>query len=291
MPVSSWRYMAKEAQSDLRIIDEFDFEAFWAKHGKKITIVVLVIVAFGGILLFRQNQANQRLEQAAASLAAARDMTSLEQVAQEFAGTPTALEALARMADEQYRESKYTDATATFERILKEFPSHPLAESARLGLATIQEAEGNFDAAKKSYGTIIESNPTGFTVLGAKLGVARCSEALGQFKEARQLYEEVGAQATPWRQEAYLRWTVLGRDIAPLTSTGAESVPATPPSAPALGMPPAKMYSRKIFSGKVERPCPMCFFGLDSYFPLSDSCAHLEAIPLLKGQVTDGGKL
>jgi tetratricopeptide (TPR) repeat protein len=210
--------MAKEAQSDLRIIDEFDFEAFWAKHGKKITIGALAIVAFGGILLFRQNQANQRLEQAAASLAAARDLTSLDQVAREFSGTPTALEALARMADEQYREGKYAEATATFERILKEFPSHPLAESARLGLATIQEAEGNFDVAKASYGTIIESNPNGFTVLGAKMGMARCLEALGQSKEARQLYEEVGALATPWRQEAYLRWTVLGREL-PATST------------------------------------------------------------------------
>ena len=127
--------MAKEAQSDLRIIDEFDFEVFWAKHGKKITIGVLVVVAFGGILLFRQNQANQRLEQAAASLTAARDLASLEQVAREFAGTHTALEALARLADEQYHEGKYAEATATFERILKEFPSHPLVESARLGLA------------------------------------------------------------------------------------------------------------------------------------------------------------
>jgi predicted negative regulator of RcsB-dependent stress response len=232
--------MAKEAQSDLRITDQFDFEVFWADHGKKITIGALAVVVFGGILLFRQNQANQRLEQAAASLAAARDLASLEQVAREFAGTYTALEALTRLANEQYHEGKYADAAATFERILKEFPSHSLAESARLGLATIQEAQGSFDAARKSYETIVESNPTAFTITGAKLGMARCLEALGQSKEARQLYEEVGAQGTPWRQEAYLRWTVLGRDLPPTATMGAGPVATTPPSTPPAVMSPAK---------------------------------------------------
>jgi predicted negative regulator of RcsB-dependent stress response len=223
--------MAKEAQNDLRITDQFDFETFWAEHGKKILIGVLAIVALGGIFLFRQNQANQRLEQAAARLATARDPASLEQVAREFAGTYTALEALSRLADEQYGAGRYADAAATFERILKEFPSHSLAESARLGLAEIQEAQGNFDAAKQSYATIIESNPTGFAMIAAKMGMGRCSEGLGQSKEARQFYEEVlvGAQGSPWRQEAYLRWTVLGRVVQPAITNGAEPAASSAP--------------------------------------------------------------
>jgi predicted negative regulator of RcsB-dependent stress response len=223
--------MAKEAQNDLRITDQFDFEVFWAEHGKKILIGVLAIVALGGIFLFRKNQADQRLEQAAARLATARDPASLEQVAREFAGTYTALEALSRLADEQYHEGKYSDAAGTFERILKEFPSHPLAESARLGLAEIQEAEGNFEAAKQLYATIVALNPTGFAVIAAKMGMGRCSEALGQSKEARQLYEEVlvGAQGSPWRQEAYLRWTVLGRVVQPPATNAAEPAASSAP--------------------------------------------------------------
>lgn len=234
--------MAKEAQNDLRITGQFDFETFWAEHGKKIVIGVLAVVAFGGVLLFRQNQANQRLEQATASLAAAHDLASLDQVAREFAGTYAALEALSRLADEQYHVGKYADAAGTFERILREFPSHPLAESARLGLAGIQEAEGNFEPAKRSYATIIESNPTGFNVTAAKMGMARCSEALGQSKEARQLYEEVtvSAPGSPWRQEAYLRWMVLGRELPSPATTGAEPAAATPPLLSPLGMTPAK---------------------------------------------------
>lgn len=237
--------MAKEAQGDLRIIEQFDLETFWAEHGKKIGIAVLAVVALGGVLLVRQNQANQRLEQAAASLATAYDPASLEQVAREFAGTQTALEALSRLAEVQYYQGKYADATGTFERILKEFPSHPLAESARLGLASVQEAEGNLEAAKGSYARIVESNPTAFTVTAAKMGMARCSETLGQAKEARQIYEEimVGAQGSPWYQQAYLRWMELGRELPPMPSPGAEPAAAAPlprqPSIP-LGRTPAE---------------------------------------------------
>ncbi|HUJ11924.1 MAG TPA: tetratricopeptide repeat protein [Verrucomicrobiae bacterium] len=234
--------MAKEAQSDLRIIDEFDFEAFWAQHGKKIVIGILAVVAFGGVLLFRENQANQRLEQASASLAAARDPAALEAVARDFAGTSAALEALSRLADEQFRAGQYAEATATFNRILKEFSSQPLAESARLGLAAVQEGQGNYEAAKESYALIVESNPTGFTATAAKMGMARCSEALGQAKEARQLYEEVlvNTQGSLWRQEAYLRWTVLGREVPPSPATGTEAPSANPAASLPLGMAPAK---------------------------------------------------
>jgi predicted negative regulator of RcsB-dependent stress response len=236
--------MTNEAQSDLRITDQFDLETFWAEHGKKIGIAVLAILALGGVMLYRQNQASQRLEQAASSLATAYDPASLEQVAHEFAGTPAALEALSRLADLQYHEGKYADATRTFEQILKEFPSQPLAESARLGLAAIQEAEGNFEAAKASYAQIVGSNPTGYTVTSAKMGMARCSEALGQQKEARQLYEEVmvGDQRSPWSQEAYLRWMVIGRELPSTPATGTKSAAAPLTSQPPipLGTPPAE---------------------------------------------------
>ena len=215
--------MARIAQNDLRITDQFDLEAFWTKHGKKIIIAVLALVAFGGILLFRQNQANQRVEQAAATLAMARDPASLEQVARDFAGTQTALEALSRLGDIQYHEGKYSEATSTYERILKDFASNPLSESARLGLAAVREAQGNFDAAKGFYSRIVESSPTSFIGSAARMGMARCLEMLGQPKEARQVYEEImaAAQGSPWHQMAYLRWMVLGREL-----------PASLPSAP-----------------------------------------------------------
>jgi TolA-binding protein len=152
------------------------------------------------------------------------------------------LEALIRLGDMQYREGKYTEATATYERILKDFPSNPLAESALLGLAAVQEAQGNFDAAKGLYSRIVESSPTSFIATAAKMGAARCLEALGQTKEARQVYEEILAtgRGSPWRVEAYLRWVILKREL-PLTASS-EAKPAQgsplsnwPPTPPTSG--------------------------------------------------------
>ena len=217
--------MAQEAQNNPRITDQFDFETFWAENGRKIIIGVLAVIAFGGGVLLWQQRSNQRMELAADSLAKASDPASLEQVAREFPGTQTALEALSRLSDIQYREGRYAEATATYERILRDFPSNSLAESARLGLAAVQEAQGNIEAAKGLYSRIAESSPTSYIASAARMGAARCLEALGQAKEARQLYEELlsAPQGSPWRSEAYLRWVVLKRELPPAASSGAES--------------------------------------------------------------------
>ena len=222
--------MAREAQNDLRITDQFDLEAFWAQNGTKVIIGVLAVVVFGGGLLYWQYQSNQRMEQAADSLARASDPAALEQVAREYQGTQTALEALYRLSNMQYAEGKYAEATGTFEKVLKDFPSDPLADSARLGLAEIQEAQGNFEAAKGLYMRIIESSPTSFIATGAKMGAARCMESLGQLKEARQLYEEIlsTGRGSVWASEAYLRWVILKRELPAVPSAAAEPAQAGP---------------------------------------------------------------
>jgi TolA-binding protein len=222
--------MAREAQNDLRITDQFDFELFWAKNGKKIIIGIVAVVAFGGGVLYWQYRSNQRMEQAAASLARANNPASLEGVAREFQGTRTALEALYRLSDLQYRDGRYAEATATYERILKEYPSDPLAESARLGLAAVQEAQQNFEVAKGLYLRIVESAPTSFLAPAAKMGAARCMEALGQAQAARQLYEEVlaGARGSAWASEAYLRWMIVKRELPASPSSDKQPIRTSP---------------------------------------------------------------
>jgi tetratricopeptide (TPR) repeat protein len=183
------------------------------------------------------------MEQAATSLAMANDPASLEQVAGEFAGTQTALEALSRLGDLQYHSGRYAEAASTYDKILREYASNPLAESARLGLAAIQEAQGNFDAARGSYWRIVELNPASFIAIAARMGTARCLELLGQAREARQIYEEMlaGLQGSPWQQEAYLRWVTLGRDLPAISPSATEPEQGTQllnqPSFPLGGIP------------------------------------------------------
>lgn len=209
--------MAQDAQDGLRITDQFDFEVFWANHGKRITIAVVVIVALGFVLLYRQHQSSLQAEQAAEALARAADVSSLEQVIRSFPGSQSAAAALSRLADLYFRNGRFADAANTYQRIERDFPGHPLAESAKLGVATILEAQGNWDGAKAEYLQILNVNPNSYIVNAAKMGLARCLEIQGQKKEAAQYYQEVAvsAQNSPWFQQAYLRLLVLNRDVMP----------------------------------------------------------------------------
>jgi tetratricopeptide (TPR) repeat protein len=209
--------MAHDAQDDLRITDEFDFEVFWAKHGNQITGVFVAAVAIVLILLYWQHQTSSRAEEAATRLQRAMDVPALEQVVRDFPGSPSAGDALMRLGDLYYRNGQYTEAASTYQRLIKDFSTYPLADSGKLGLATILEAQGNFDGARAQYVQIVNSNPGSYVANSAKMGLARCLEALGQKKEARQIYEEMLAlgQNSPWFGQAYLRWVVLTRDAQP----------------------------------------------------------------------------
>jgi len=237
--------MAPEAQDDLRITDQFDFEVFWEKHGKQITGGVIAVAALGLVLLYWQHQTNFRAQQSTQRLAHATDSGALLAIARDFPNSPVAVEALARLADLYYRNGRYPEAASTYQSIIKDYPGNPLAVSSKLGLGETQEAQGNLDGAKAQYLQIINSEPNSYIANDARMGLARCLEIQGQKKEARQLYEELLAagQNSPWFEKAYLRMVVLNRDVVPEPRSegaqgGAANLPATPALASGLQLPP-----------------------------------------------------
>jgi TolA-binding protein len=231
--------MARDAQDELRITNQFNFEVFWAEHGKRITTAVVAIGILGFVLLYWQHQSSQQGEQAADRLAHATDLASLEQVTRDYPKSPVAAEALSRLADVYYRNGKYAEAASTYERIARDFPTHPLAESAKVSLAGILEAQGNLEGASTQYSQIINSGPNSYVANAAKMGLARCLEGQGRKKEARQLYEEILAsgQNSPWFSQAYLQWVVLNRDALPEKVEESSAKPTTTPPQGALQLP------------------------------------------------------
>ena len=123
-----------------------------------------------------------------------------------------------RLGDLQFQGGRYAEAGGVYQQFLNQFPRNFLAPAAMLGLASVPEAQGNYEVARSQYTQLAASNPAGYTTLAARMGVARCAELLGQAKEARQLYEELiaSAQNSPVQGEAYVRWTVLARQQAPV---------------------------------------------------------------------------
>lgn len=231
--------MARDAQDNLRITNQFDFEVFWSEHGKRITTAVVAVVILGFVLLYWRHQSSVQVEEAAGSLARATDVASLEQVIRDFPKSPVVVDALSRLAELYYRNGKYAEAASTYERITRDFPTHPLAESAKMSLAEILEAQNNLDGAGGQYLQIINSSPNSYVANSAKMGLARCLEGQGRKKEARQVYEEILAsgQNSPWFTQAYLQWVVLNRDAVPEKVEESSTKPATAPSQGGLQMP------------------------------------------------------
>lgn len=209
-------------------LEQFEPDLFWENHRHKILYGTVALLVIFGIAFFWQNQRSQAQERAAARLAQAADVSALQQLIQEYPKNDITTPALLKLGDLNYRAKQYVEAVAAYEKLLASFPTHALADGARLGLAAVKEAQGSFEEARGLYQQIVGSNPNGYAALSARMGIARTTELLGQKKEARQLYEEVLmlAQGSSRQQEAFIRWTVLGREMPP--TPAADPVPATP---------------------------------------------------------------
>ena len=233
--------MADRSDTDLRIVDQFDWNVFWERHGNKIVLLVGVLLLIGIGLLYRQKQIAQEAGRAATRLAEAHDIKSLEDIVREYPRTETAAQALLRLAEMQYRAGQYPDAAASYQKFRQQFPRHGLVESADLGLAAIKEAQGDLAGAQNDYLRVANLYPNGYTSLASRIGAARCAEALGQRQQAQQLYEEVMAQGqdTPWYSTAYVRSRVLGREPAPGTTNAPPAAATVMPQLPATAPTPA----------------------------------------------------
>ena len=221
--------MAETSQTD-SYLKQFEPDVFWQKHRRQIVWGLVAVLTVGVLAYLWQWKQTQQAEAAAAKLADARDIPALTQVIKDYPGQEMAAQALLRVADMQYSAGRYADAASSYQQFLKDFSNHALRDSAQFGLAAIAEAQGEYEQARSQYNTM--AGGRSYVSVGARLGVARCTELLGQVREARQLYEELMAsvQGTPWQAEAYMRYTVLGRDVPK------QAAPSFPP-APAQTAP------------------------------------------------------
>ncbi len=234
--------MADTSKQDIEFLKQFEPDVFWQQYGKKILTGLAVILAVGLFVYFRQRQAAEQEQTAAAQLAGAQDPGTLQRLAQEYRGRPIGAQALLRLAHLEAREGRYPEAAEAFKSFLAQYPSHPMTDTAEFGLAAIQEAQGDFQGAKTQYEQIARNRPGSYTAIAAKLGYARCCEALGLTKEALQAYEELRPQVrgSAWETEVNLRWMVLSRTQPPATAASepAEVKPTIVPLEPSPATQP-----------------------------------------------------
>lgn len=208
--------MEQLPKTDVRVVDQFNFEQLWAQYGSRVLTGATVVVVVFLVIVLWQRQTNEKQEAASVTVAESTDPASLDSVAREFSGKDVGAQALLRLGDVQFNSGRYSDAAATYSRFLSEYPHHEFVDAAALGQAASAESSGDLATAKSLYQQFASTKPSGFLAIAARVGAARCMQGLSQTNEARQAYEELlpAVQGTTWQAEVYLRWVELSRSIS-----------------------------------------------------------------------------
>ncbi|MBI3880896.1 MAG: tetratricopeptide repeat protein [Verrucomicrobia bacterium] len=220
----------------------------WFETNKQRLIigVVAALAAVGGWYLY-QDQLEKKEREAGRALTALNtsanrvtgpSASDYLKVAEKFAGTPAAQQAMFLAASAYFDANEYDRARGQFDQYLKKYADGPFVPAAQLGIAASLEATGKRDEALAAYQNVFTRFPNDAVASQAKLAAARLLDAKGQPAEAMKLYREFerGGNPTSWGQEAMRRREALLRQHPELTPTNA---PAPSSSVPMLTPPPA----------------------------------------------------
>ncbi len=186
-----------------RLIDRLT--SYWNRFGRiaLITLGVAAVVAVAAFLVQRSRAADER--QAAARLAEAslqywqnaydRSLQGARQVAEQWPGTPSGVDALRLAGDSYFWMGNYKDASAQYESYLAKRKSGVLADAVRRSLAYTLESNRQPKEAAAQYEALVGKfdRESSAEFLYA---AARCYLALNQPREAearlKRLADEYG---------------------------------------------------------------------------------------------------
>jgi tetratricopeptide (TPR) repeat protein len=171
-----------------RLVDE---SSSWLQENQKIifaSIALILLISAAGVWWWQGRQARE--SQAAALLLKATEITAWQQIADEYAGTPSAPLALMRLAGEAREKSDWEKTLVSLERFIREYPSHSFLPAVQLSRAQVLEAAGKQDEALLAYEKIHQAKPTHLYSGAAVLGLARIQQAKGNLTAARTLLSD-----------------------------------------------------------------------------------------------------
>jgi len=186
-----------------RLIDSLT--SFWNRYGRValIALGVVAAVAVGALLVQRSRAADE--EQAAGKLAEAnihfwqgaydRSLQGARQVAEQWPGAPSGVDARRLAGDSYFWLGNYKEAAAEYRRYLERRKSGLLADAVRRSLAYTLESDQQPKEAAAAYeelvGRLDRESSAEFLY-----AAARCQLQLGQPKEAdlrlKRLVDEFG---------------------------------------------------------------------------------------------------
>jgi len=179
--------------------------ALWERHGRTILAAAAVVVAAALIAVFVTRSGAAREEQATSKLAEAnimfwqgdyaRSLQIAKQVSEQYANTPSGVDALRLAGDNAFWSGDFKGAADDYKRYLAKNPTGPIADGVRRSSAYALESDGQYQAAAAAYESVIgkfdRESSAEFLA-----GAARCYVALKQPAEAekrlQRLVDEYG---------------------------------------------------------------------------------------------------
>ena len=162
---------------------------WWEKDGKKILLVLVVLVAaWGGFRYWKSSRANAQVA-ASQALLSAWTTQELEDAVATYGSQKCGPILTLRLAKSYFDEGRYEEALQQYDALLAT-PLDGFEAVPALGRAHALEALGRYAEALDAFASVREANKDTPFALTATLGLARTRAELGEKDEALKLLAE-----------------------------------------------------------------------------------------------------
>lgn len=164
--------------------------SFLRENGRTLIIGIGVAVALALGLGAYRNYKQSVVLRASQLLMSAQSIEQIQQVANQYASTPSGPVAQLVLASQYYDAGQYDLAQFAYAQFEQRYSKHAMVPAAQLGKAQCLEASGQLDQAVEAYEAFLVNQPKSFMAPLATLGLARTLTQQGRFAEAKAKYED-----------------------------------------------------------------------------------------------------
>lgn len=186
-------------------------EVFLDKHQTKI-IVLAVLIAIGAVAyVIIDGIKKSSQESAGVLLSKAEDISELQEVVKNYAGTAASESAKVMLAELQWKEGQQDDAIATLKDFVSGSATHPARPSAQASLAAKLLSQGKTEEASEVFQEIADDANARHLAPYAWISLGDIALGKGDKDAASEAYETVEREFpdSPFSQEAVQRRLLL----------------------------------------------------------------------------------